>query len=174
MSDAAKTGAKKSGTSKSGARSSGTAKSSTRTPGTGASASGPATGPTDVDPRAYIDSLETPRRRVHGHLLLDIYSEVTGEPPVMWGPTMIGYGTYDYTYASGWSGTYFRSGFAPRKAALSLYGLPQEDDAPELWARFGKHRRGASCVYVNKPEDIDLDVLCELIRIGWESDSPHC
>lgn len=164
----------RSGTPRSGAAEAGAAEPGARTSGTGASASGPATGPTDVDPRAYIDYLETPRRRVHGHLLLDIYSEVTGEPPVMWGPTMIGYGTYDYTYASGWPGTYFRSGFAPRKAALSLYGLPQEDDAPELWARFGKHRRGASCVYVNKPEDIDLDVLRELIRIGWESDSPHC
>ncbi|GAA4282606.1 hypothetical protein GCM10022261_01370 [Brevibacterium daeguense] len=128
------------------------------------------THPTDVDPREYIDSLETPRRRVHGHLLLDIFSEVTGANPVMWGPTMIGYGSYDYTYDSGWSGTYFRSGFSPRKAALSLYGLPPESAAPELWAKFGKHRRGASCVYVNKPEDIDLDVLRELIAIGWNTD----
>ena len=130
--------------------------------------SSPATGPTAQDPAEYVEHLPQPRRREHGRLLTRIWREVTGEEPVTWGESTIGFGSYDYTYDSGWSGTAFRSGFSPRKAALSLYGLPPEESAPELWARLGKYRRGASCTYVNKPEDIDLEVLCDLIRIGWE------
>lgn len=132
------------------------------------------TRPTEQDPYEFVDTLPAVRRRAHGRQLIEIWREVTGEEPVMWGPTMIGFGTYDYTYDSGWSGTFFRSGFSPRKAALSLYGLPPTEAAPQLWDRLGKHRRGASCTYVNKPEDIDLDVLRELIRIGWESEGMGC
>ncbi|WP_084500194.1 DUF1801 domain-containing protein [Brevibacterium album] len=134
----------------------------------------PATAPTEADPLEYIRSLEAPRRRVHGELLLEIYGRATGERPVMWGESMVGYGSYDYTYASGWSGTAFRSGFSPRKAKLSLYGLPPHEAAPELWERLGKHTRGAACTYVNKPEDIDLDVLEQLIRLGWERGGQGC
>lgn len=126
------------------------------------------TQPTDVDPAQYCAELPTVRRRNEGARLLELYGQVTGEKPVMWGPSMIGYGSVEYTYASGNSGTWFRVGFSPRKAALSLYGLPETEHAAELYSKLGKHRRGAGCVYVNGLKDIDERVLAELIRIGWE------
>lgn len=106
--------------------------------------------------------------------MLELFGEVTGAKAVMWGPSMIGYGTTDYTYASGHTGTWFHIGFSPRKAAISLYGLPAETDAPDLYERFGKHRRGAGCVYVNGLKDINETVLTELIRLGWENPSATC
>ncbi|MDO5661598.1 MAG: DUF1801 domain-containing protein [Brachybacterium sp.] len=132
------------------------------------------THPTDVDPAEFCAELPTPRRREEGARLLEIFGEVTGERAVMWGPTMVGYGTYDYTYASGHTGTWFRLGFSPRKASLSLYGLQEPDGAEELLNRLGKHRRGAGCVYVNGLKDIDEDVLRELIALSWSSDVTDC
>lgn len=80
---------------------------------------------------------------------------------------MIGYGALHYKYPTGWEGDMFRVGFSPRKASLSLYGLQGQAGQAELLSRLGKHREGAGCVYVNKPEDIDLDVLRELLTIAW-------
>lgn len=129
--------------------------------------SAPATGPTDVSPLDFIDSFDTPRRREHGRLLLDIFGEVTGAEPVMWGPSMVGYGALHYKYPTGWEGDMFRVGFSPRKASLSLYGLQGTPGQDELLANLGKYKTGAACVYVNKPEDIDVDVLKHLLTIGW-------
>lgn len=134
----------------------------------------PTTAPTGADPLEYVRTLEAPRRRAHGELLLELYGRATGEPPVMWGESMVGYGSCDYTYASGWSGTVFRAGFRPGRAKISLYDLPSHEAAPELWEKLGKHSRGASCTYINKPEDIDLDVLTQLIRVGWEGGDGGC
>lgn len=120
----------------------------------------------DADPVAYIDGLDTPRRVEHGRLLLEIFNRATGEEPRMWGPTMIGYGTLHYRYATGREGDTFRVGFSPRKAKISLYGLPHDE---EFLGRLGKFTTGVSCLYVNKPEDVDLEVLEEMIRRGWES-----
>lgn len=125
------------------------------------------TQPTDVDPAEYCASLPTQRRREEGARLLEIYGEVTGEPAVMWGPSIIGYGSYSYTYDSGHSGTFFRSGFSPRKASLSLYGLTDAPDADRMLERLGKHRRSVACVYINGLKDIDEAVLREIIAAGW-------
>ncbi|MGB3955343.1 MAG: DUF1801 domain-containing protein [Brooklawnia sp.] len=124
------------------------------------------TRPTELDPDQYIASLDSPRRVAHGRLLLEIFNRVTGVNPVMWGPSMIGYGQVHYRYDSGREGDMFKLGFSPRKAKLSLYGLPHDQD---LLGRLGKHTTGADCIYVNKPEDIDLDVLEELIRRAWDA-----
>lgn len=91
----------------------------------------------------------------------------------MWGPTIIGYGSYHYRYASGREGDMCRQGFSPRKAKLSLYimhcGDGSERDAfAPLLARLGKHSTGAACLYVNKLADIDLAVLEEMIALGWQ------
>lgn len=124
---------------------------------------------TDVDPRTFIDELPWPRRREHGRVLLEVFGRVTGAEPVMWGPTMVGYGEAHYVSPSGRQGDWFVVGFSPRKANLSLYGLQSGPGSEELLARLGKHRPGAGCVWINKPEDVDLEVLEELIRGGWES-----
>lgn len=122
----------------------------------------------DLDPRAFIDAVPHPTRRADGLVLLDLFSDVTGFDPVMWGPTIIGYGRYHYQYDSGREGDFLATGFSPRKANLSIYIMPGYQDYSEIMARLGKHKLGKSCLYVNKLADIDLDVLGELISAGLQ------
>ena len=131
---------------------------------TGVTARDVKTAPTDVDPRHFIEGLPWPRRVAHGKALLELFARATGEEPVMWGDSMVGYGACHYTYATGREGDWFIVGFSPRKAKLSLYGIGSEK---ELVARLGKHTAGASCVYVNKLEDIDLGVLEEAVARAY-------
>lgn len=119
---------------------------------------------TDIDPETYIQQLPWPRRVTHGKQLLEIFNRVTGDQPVMWGPSMIGYGQIHYESTSGRHGDWFLVGFSPRQAKISLYGLT---DFPDLLQKLGKHSAGKGCIYVNKLEDIDLDVLEQLITSAW-------
>lgn len=81
---------------------------------------------------------------------------------------MICYGAYEYTYASGRSGRWFGTGFAPRKAKLSIYIVPGYADFAPILTRLGKHGKGKSCLYLNKLADVDLNVLAELVRAGLD------
>ena len=136
---------------------------------TGTVARDTVTRPTEVAPEQFLDTL-TPRRAEEGRRLLEIFGEVTGEPPVMWGPTMIGYGSYHYTYATGREGDAFRLGFSPRTANLALYGLQQHPSSPELLEQLGRHKAGVGCVWVTRLENIDLGVLRELAARSWSVD----
>ncbi|NLP40429.1 MAG: helix-hairpin-helix domain-containing protein [Corynebacterium pollutisoli] len=140
---------------------------------TGTGAPDLVTARTEESPAGYVEKLEG-RRREHGRLLLEIFGRATGERPAMWGPSMIGYGQAHYRYATGREGDTFHVGFSPGKARISLYGLQGLPRSEELLARLGKHRTAVSCVYVNKPEDIDLGVLEELVRHAWETDPGGC
>lgn len=86
----------------------------------------------------------------------------------MWGPTIVGFGSYHYRYASGREGDWMRIGFSPRKASLSLYGMQTGPKAPRLLEKLGKHKSGAGCVYVNKLADVDETVLRALVATAWE------
>lgn len=141
---------------------------------TGVTASDVKTRPTNRSPEQFIEELEWPRRVEHGRELLALFNQVTGAEPVMWGPTMIGYGEVHYVSPAGREGDWFQVGFSPRKASLSLYGLQGSPRSEELLNKLGKHKRGAGCVYVNKLEDIDMNVLEELVRHSWESDPQSC
>ncbi|QGU03463.1 DUF1801 domain-containing protein [Corynebacterium comes] len=138
---------------------------------TGDSAGDIRTHVTGQSPAEYIEGLDAPRRVEHGRLLLEIFHRATGEEPVMWGPSMIGYGQMHYRYATGREGDTFRVGFSPRKAKLTLYGLPLE---ARFLERLGKHTARVACLYVNKPEDINLEVLEEMIREAWRSGAGQC
>lgn len=127
------------------------------------------TQPTDVGPADYIASLPWPRRVDDGQALLELFAAATGATPVMWGPSMIGYGRLHYRCATGREGDTFRVGFSPRRAAVSLYGLQGHPHTEQLLSRLGKHRLGAGCVYVNTLADIRTDVLEELIRRAWDT-----
>ena len=94
--------------------------------------------------------------------------EITGLKPEMWGPSIIGFGDYHYRYDSGREGDMFLTGFSPRKQSLSLYIMAGFDSYDDLLARLGKHRKGASCLYINKLADVDMDVLRELVRESFE------
>lgn len=127
---------------------------------------------TSVDPARFIAAVEPAAKRANAEVLDAMFRRVTGQPPQMWGPTIIGYGRYHYRYASGHEGDACRVGFSPRKARHSLYLLGCGDEASNarfapLLARLGKHSRGASCLYVNKLADIDLAVLEELAAASW-------
>lgn len=121
------------------------------------------TQPTDSSVVAFIESVENEKKREDAFKLLDIFSETTGMEPKMWGESIIGYGAYHYKYDSGHEGDSMLVGFSPRKARFSLYFATGDEKREELLKDFGKHKSGKACVYVNKLEDINIDVLKELI-----------
>jgi hypothetical protein len=121
---------------------------------------------TEVSVADFLAAVEPAEKRADAVTLDALFRRVTGFIPQMWGPSMIGYGRYDYVYASGHGGSSFATGFSPRKAELSIYILPgYAEFAPQL-ARLGKHRTGKSCLYVKRLSDIEMAVLEELIVAG--------
>ena len=124
---------------------------------------------TNADVAAYVAALEPEGRREEASALVALYERITGEPAKMWGPSMIGFGSYDYTYDSGRSGTAMRSGFAPRKGKHSIYLMCGTcDDAAArqqqaLLGRLGKHKMEKSCLYISRLDQVDMDVLEEII-----------
>ena len=118
--------------------------------------------PDDVD--AFLATVENPRRRADAGRVLDLMREVTGEPPKMWGSSIVGFGSYRYRYASGRDGSSLVVGFAPRKQNLVLYIMPGFSSHAALLSGLGKFRTGKSCLYVNRLDDVDLSVLEELVR----------
>lgn len=134
------------------------------------------TKPTDADVAAFLDAVAPAKRREDGLQLAEIFAEVTGEQPVLWGPTMIGYGSYRYISPSNprTRGDWPKTGFSPRKAQLSLYGIKDLPEEAALLPELGKYTEGAGCVYVRKLEDIDLGVLRRLILIAaGRADDPE-
>lgn len=123
---------------------------------------------TDKDVSAFIASIENPVRRADAEELDLLFREVTGWEPRMWGPTIIGYGQYHYTYDSGRSGDFLATGFSPRKSNLSLYIMPGYADFGHILDRLGKHKLGKACLYINKLADIDRQVVAEIIRAGLD------
>lgn len=119
---------------------------------------------TPVSVEAFIDAVEPPQRREEARIVDDMMRRITGEPPKMWGPSIIGYGHYHYRYDSGHEGGMCRLGFSPRKPQLVLYVLTGADGEAELLARLGKHSTGKSCLYIKKLADVDVGVLEELAR----------
>ena len=126
------------------------------------------TQPTSESVQAFLDTVQPERRRSDAQALDRLFREVTGFEPVMWGPSIIGYGAYHYVYASGREGDFLATGFAPRKSALSLYIMPGYQDFGDLLDRLGKHKHGRACLYINKLADVDQQVLAELIRAGLD------
>ncbi|MCY3779698.1 MAG: DUF1801 domain-containing protein [Chloroflexi bacterium] len=117
----------------------------------------------DGDVLAYLESVQHKRRREDSLVVKRMMEEVTGEPAEMWGTSIVGFGSYHYRYESGREGDFMLTGFAPRKQALTLYIMGGHERYDELMSKLGKHRTGSSCVYINKLDDVDLDVLRELI-----------
>ncbi len=127
---------------------------------------------TEASVAGFIAGLPEARREAAA-IIDAIHRRVTGLEGKMWGPTMIGYGSYDYSYASGRSGTWFRAGFSPRKAALTIYLMGnycnRQGEADALFAQLGKHKTGKSCLYINRLADVDLAVLEQLVALSWDS-----
>lgn len=126
------------------------------------------TRPTDQDVLDFLESVEHKTRREDGLRLLEIMQEETGEDAVMWGSSIVGFGSYHYTYESGREGDMPLVGFSPRKQSMTLYIMPGFDDYDEMLDDLGKHKTGKSCLYVNKLADVDEGVLRRLIKESYE------
>ncbi len=122
------------------------------------------TRPTEVTPEAFIAAVPDPVRQADAQTLAALMQRLTGDPPKMWGPSIIGFGNYRYKYESGREGEMCRVGFSPRKAELVLYVLDGAADQSETLARLGKHKTGKGCLYIKKLADVDINVLEALIR----------
>src|SRR4051794_12930389 len=129
----------------------------------------PKTAPSQASVTEFLAAVTDPRRRADAEAVCALMSEVTGAQPVMWGPSIIGFGSYHYKYASGREGDAAAVGFSPRKGNLALYGLTYAPESARLLARLGKHKTSVACLYVNKLADINLDVLKELIELGYRT-----
>lgn len=124
---------------------------------------------TDASVEDFIDAATPDRRREDGKVLDALFREVTGAEPAMWGPSIVGYGSYRYVSPSDprRAGDWPKAGFSPRKAQLSIYGLKDLPEGAALLPQLGKYTEGAGCVYVKKLDDVDLDVLRRLVAIAW-------
>lgn len=118
---------------------------------------------TDQDVREFINSVENDTKRSDSLELLELMAEVSNEPAVMWGSSLIGFGQYHYKYASGREGDFFITGFSPRKQALTIYIMPGFSSYDKIMAKLGKYKTGKSCLYVKKLDDIDRNLLRDLV-----------
>ena len=125
------------------------------------------TRPTDQSVIDYLSSVEHKTRRKDGLTLLEIMQEITGEDAVLWGSSIIGFGSYHYKYESGREGDMPLVGFSPRKQSMTVYIMPGFEDYDEMLEELGKHKIGKSCLYINKLADVDEEVLRKLIRHSY-------
>ncbi|MGW4292709.1 DUF1801 domain-containing protein [Micromonospora chersina] len=124
----------------------------------------PVTVPTDASVDDFLAAVPDDRRRADAERLCALLREVTGEPPVMWGPSIVGFGTYRYTYGSGRTGDWPLVGFSPRKQQLVVYLVGgYEERYPSVLARLGPHKTGKGCLYLKRLDDVDESALRELI-----------
>ncbi len=123
----------------------------------------PKTKKTKASVAAFIAAVEDETRRQDAKAVDKMYREITGEKPAMWGPSIIGYGSYD-----GPTGAWPRGCFSPRKANLVLYILADYKERDALLKKLGKHKTGKVCLYINKLADVDQSVLRELITRCWK------
>lgn len=116
----------------------------------------------------FIENLEQTKKKEDAYQLLEIFQEVSGFKAKMWGPSIIGFGSYHYKYKSGHEGDAPLVGFSPRKAKFSLYILTGNPEKDAILSDLGKHTSGKACVYVNKLDDINIDILKRMIKQSIE------
>ena len=122
------------------------------------------TKPTEQSVEAFLNGVSDEQKRADSFAVLKLMQELTGAEPKMWGPSIVGFGSYHYKYASGREGDFFLTGFSPRKRNLSLYIIAGFSRYDALMRKLGKFKTGKSCRYIKKLEDVDRDVLKELIK----------
>lgn len=116
---------------------------------------------------AFLNSVEGEEKRKDSHALLQLFKSITLEPAVMWGESIVGFGSYHYKYDSGREGDMCITGFSPRKSNFSIYIMSGFSNYQELLEQLGPHKTGKACLYVKRLSDIDMDVLSEIIRSSY-------
>lgn len=130
------------------------------------------TKPTDVHVDSYIDAICSDSQRDDSRKLLALMAEVTGEQPVMWGTSIVGFGKYHYKYVSGREGDSLKVGFSARKSALTVYCLgfyASDGENNLLVKKLGECKTGKGCLYIKRLTDIDLAVLRQMIHNAYNS-----
>lgn len=118
---------------------------------------------TEASVESYLSAIEPAQKQEDCRAICALMERLSGHPPKMWGPSIVGFGQYHYKYESGREGDFLRIGFAARAQNISIYLLPGYEDLSDELSRLGKHKKGKSCLYINKLSDIDMNVLEEMI-----------
>ena len=122
------------------------------------------TKPTDRQVSSYLQGIEDPSRREDCREVAALMEEITGEPPVMWGQSLVGFGKYRYKYASGREGEWFKTGFSSRKQHLTVYIAGYLENHSDILERLGKFKMGKGCLYIKRLTDVEKQVLKDLIE----------
>lgn len=131
------------------------------------------TQPTQQPVADFLAGVADPQRRADCAQVLAMMKQATGRDPVMWGASIVGFGKYRYTYASGRTGDWPIVAFSPRKNDLTLYIMPGFDRYDALMAKLGKHKTGKSCLYLKRLADVDLPTLQALIDESVKAMAPQ-
>lgn len=126
------------------------------------------TKPTEESVEKYLKGITDPVKRQDSLTVLKLMTEITGQKPKMWGPSIVGFGSYHYEYASGQKGDWPIIGFSPRKQNLTLYVLDGSAEESELLQELGKHSTGKSCLYIKRLDDVDLPTLKKVIKQSYK------
>ncbi len=124
------------------------------------------TKPTNESVEAFLNKIPEPERRADCFAVAKIMEEISGEKPKMWGPSIVGFGSYHYKYASGREGDWPMTGFSPRKKDLTLYLMMGFEKHGELMEKLGKHSASKSCLYIKRLSDIHLPTLKKLVKVS--------
>ena len=126
------------------------------------------TTPNDQDVEQFLNSFDGERKRKDSFTILELMKQVTGREPRMWGSSIVGFGSYHYTYESGREGDMILAGFSPRKQNLTLYNMGGFERYDELLKKLGKHTTGKGCLYIKRLDDVDLPTLKSLIEESFK------
>jgi len=121
------------------------------------------TQPNSKDVMTFLDTIEAEQKRKDALVLLNLFEKITQEPAVMWGSSIIGFGSYTYKNTTG-ENSWLRTGFSPRKQSLTIYVMQGFDKFEQQVQQLGKTKHAKSCLYINKLSDVDLDLLEQFIR----------
>ena len=113
---------------------------------------------------AFLNGIEDEQKRADCKAIAKMMREATGKPARMWGTAIVGYDKYDYTYASGHSGTAMLTGFSPRAQNITVYIMPGFSKVDALMKKLGKYKTGKSCLYIKRLADVDQEILSQLIK----------
>jgi len=118
--------------------------------------------------KEFLNTIEPESKRLDGLILLELFEKVTGEKPVMWGTSIVGFGKYHYkSERSTQEGDWLLVGFSPRKQNLTLYIMAGNEQSQDLLKKLGKHKSSGGCLYINKLSDVDTSVLPALIKKSY-------
>ena len=126
------------------------------------------TKPTGASVKAFIDSIDDGEKRADARKIASMMRRATGARAKLWGASIVGYGSYKYTNSKGEDFEWMLTGYSPRKQALSIYIMPGFATFERLMSKLGKYKTGKSCLYINKLDDVDTEVLKHLIRAGLD------